>query len=227
MQNQNELGKDVSTVGDIVADGLVQHVDLARFIPKQQKVYLSFSQILQICALTMVVFLGYSLYGNWQRVVISKQIANLQFQSNELVEKMSSGRLKKIQESSNNEGIYAILQAERAKNGLGFSRYFEALADACPNGVWLTAIEIKKRSNAVILSGKAYRANSVMQLVDNLNRNALFSSDPFFIAKIVKDKDQTTTKDKDQTMINQSTKPPVIYSFTLRTPVPVVMEPKT
>lgn len=224
MQNQNELNTN-NMMNDIVTEGLVQHVDLSKFIPRQQKIYLPFNQVLQICVVMLLVISGYSFYGHWQQTVIKKHIVSLQAESNRLVEQMSSSRLKKLQELSGGGVIYAAIKAEHSKNGQGFSNYLSALAAACPNGVWFTSIEIKKRINSVVLSGKAYRANNIMQLVDNLNRDALFSGEPFFLAKIDKVKEQTT-KVNEKTPAAQSTASPVIYSFTVRTEAPAVTEPK-
>ena len=57
--------------------------------------------------------------------------------------------------------------------------------------------------------GKAYRSGSVMQLVDNLNRDELFSAAPFFLAKL--------TEEQEKGAQDQATKPKVIYSFILQT----------
>lgn len=225
MQNQDELNTN-STINDIVTAGLVQHVDLSRFIPRQQKVYLPFNQILQICLIMSLVITAYSFYGHWQQTVIKKHIISLQVQSNELMKQMGSSRLKKLQELASGDIIYAAVKAAYAKNGTGFSNYLSAIAASCPNGVWLTSIEIKRRSNNTILSGKAYHTNNIMQLVENLNRDGLFSSTPFFLERVEKVA-KPVTKVNEKTPAQQLVSP-VIYNFVLRTKVtPVIMETKT
>lgn len=170
----------------IVADKLVQRINLVKFISKPQEVYLSFNQILQACALVVIIFLGYSLYGYWEQVTLNKHITKLRLQSAGLIGKTTSENAKEMQLLAGNDAVYAVLQKQYAKNGLGFSNYLESIAAACPSGVWLTSINIKKRPNVVVLLGKAYYPNNIMQLVGNLNRDSLFSGTPFFFTKIEK-----------------------------------------
>lgn len=207
MINQNELKAD-DVSGRIVTDGLVQRVNLIKFISRQQKIYLSFNQILQICALVIAIFLGCSLYSYWEHKTINEHITNLRSQYADLVKNIGSDRIKKIQEFTNTDAVYSILQTLFLKNGTGFTDYLEAFSVACPNGVWLTSINIKKRKDNIVLLGKAYRPNNIVQMINNLNRAALFQKTPFFLAKIEKTIEPVT---------DDSAVLPVIYSFTLQT----------
>ncbi len=207
MSSQSELGTD-NTFKDIITDGIVQRVNLARFIVKQQNVYLPFKQILQVCALILVLILGYSFYSYWEQAVLSKHIAKLQLQSAELVEKVGSDPVKRMQELVGNDVVYTTLQIQRLKNSPGFSSYLAAIAAACPSGVWLTSININKHGNSAILLGNAYHSNNIMRFVGNLNRDSIFRDTPFFLAKIEKVKGQGIT-------VNNSNLGE-IYSFTLQ-----------
>ena len=127
MPSQNELGVsgDGRGSGDIA---VVQRIDLARFVPKPQKIYLPFNQMLQICVLVLVILFGYSLYGYWQQTTSEKRIAQLRSQSAGLTEKMGSESSKKAQEISSNEAVYPILRIQHASNGAGFSNYLTAFS---------------------------------------------------------------------------------------------------
>lgn len=223
MISQNEL-KAGDTPSTIVAAGLIQRVNLIKFISKQQKIYLSLNQILRICALLIIIFSFYSIHDHWKKAAVNKRIANLKSQYAVLVKSMSSGRMKKIQELESASSVYSVLQTLLLKNGTGFTNYLETFAANCPNGLWLTSINIKKRSDTAILSGKAYQPGSIVQFMDNLNRALLFQKAPFFLAKIEKvvepitDNKKATEPATDITTYN-NIKPTVVYSFTLQTQI--------
>ena len=220
MQNNDGLDQGVA-LGDIDAHDLVQHVDLARFLPKKQKVYLSLARILQICGVALVLVVLTVGYGYGERIAISKHLTRLQFQRDALVGKISSERLKKMQEFSGSEMIYAVLKVQHVNNAPGFSAYLTAISQACPYGVWLTAIEIKKRDHFMVVSGQAYHASDIIQMLDNLNREPLFKANPLFLAKI----DQVKDTSKDKTAEKKTSAAKVLsYSFTLQTQV--IAEPK-
>jgi len=216
MQNQDELAKDRG-LNDLTA-GLVQRVNLVKFVPHQQKVYLSFKQILQICGLALIFVLGSLFYSYGEQITLNKRVAKLQVKRDELVAKISSEQVKKMQELAGSDIIYTILQAEYAKNSPGFSQYLTAIAQACPASVWLASIEVKKRDYALTISGKAYRSADIVQLVDNLNDQTLFSRYPFFLAKISKTKEGTDTgKVKGEEVAPKKMNSKIIYNFTLQT----------
>jgi hypothetical protein len=126
-----------------------------------------------------------------------------------VIKKTTSGGIRKMKELAQDMAIYKTLQNQHTKNGLGFSNYLAAISEAHPSGVWLTSTNIKKRNNSVTLSGKAHYPENIMQLVDNLNHNPIFSDSPFFLAKIEKTRGQIPINDKTQTG--------TIYEFTLQT----------
>ncbi|MEI8055478.1 MAG: PilN domain-containing protein [bacterium] len=176
----------LSVIGEPLESGTQQHINLVKFISKQQVIHLPFKQILQICALTLIIFLGYSLYNYKEQLTLDKHITKLQLQNNEAEKEMNSDRIRKKQELMKSDVIRTVLHAQRSKNSPGFSKYLEAIAAVCPNGVWLTSISINKQNNRTILSGKAYRPGNIVQLVSNLNNEPFFSSVPFTLAKIEK-----------------------------------------
>jgi len=223
MDDQSKIKSD-NNIGDLVTDGITQYVDLARFLPKRQKVYLSLDEILQICAGALIVVMLFLSYGYWERILLNRHIAQLQLQRDALVGQISSDRLKKIQELTGSEAIYAILKTQYAANAPGFSAYLAAISQACPAGVWLTAINIKKNNHITTLTGKGYRSYDIMQMVDNLNRSPLFTKYPFFLLKIDQVKEKAGTKEPQK---NRESKAGY-YTFTLQTQqAQTVMEQKT
>jgi hypothetical protein len=203
MLNQDEFGTN-----DSAASKPVQRINLVRFVSKQQEVYLSFKQILQLCSLVLIIFLGYRIYSFKEQLALNRHIAKLQLQKSELAKEMNSDRIRKMQDLMNSDTIRAVLHTNRSKNGLGFSSYLEEIATACPNGVWLTSININKHNNSTILSGKAYHPNNIIQLLGNLNNQSLFNNTPFFLANIEKTQEQITTDKKTTSKI--------VYSFIMQ-----------
>ena len=218
MINQNDL--KASNISDNApGDTLIQRVNLIKFVARPQTAYLSLSQILQICLLLIVLFFSYSLYGYWQQITIDRHITSLKSQYDILIKNIDSGRLQQIQDFEKDSAFYLILQNLLLKNNPSFTAYLETLATNCPDGLWLTTINIKKRTNTIIISGKSYNPNNIVQLMDNLNRTALFQIKPLFLAKIDKINDQNDQTDKNP-------KSSIIYNFILQTQTPVT-EPKT
>jgi len=209
MLNQNELKTDSVLTNSGAAGELVQRVNLIRFVSKQQEVRLPFKQILQICTLVLIIFLGCSLYSFKERLALNRHIAKLQLQIRESTKEMQSDRIIKMQELMKSGVIRTILHQQRSKNGLGFSNYLATIATVCPDGVWLTSINIDKHSNNTILSGKAYHPTKIVQLVGNLNHEPLFNNAPFFLAKI--------EKIEEQTIADNKTTSKIIYSFVVQT----------
>ena len=163
-----------------------QHINLIKFVSKQQAAYLPFKQALQICALILIIFFGYFLYNCKEQITLNKRIAKLKLEINQVDKELNSDRIKKMQELMKSDAIRTVLRTQRLKNGPGFSKYLEAIAIVCPKGVWLTSINIKKHDNSTVLSGKAYRPDNIVQLVTNLNKEHFFSNTQFFLAKIEK-----------------------------------------
>lgn len=209
MLSQGKLEIDTTLLADNTVGKCTQSINLIRFISKQQEVRLPFKQILQISALMFIVFLGYFLYSYLEQIVLDKRIAKLQLQTRESEKEINSERIRKMQELMKSGVIRTVLHAQRSKNGSGFSNYLETIATACPHGVWLTSINVNKRSNSTILSGKAYRPNNIVQLVNNLNNESLFNNTQFSLTKIEKIEEHITTDDE--------TTAKIIYSFVIQT----------
>ncbi|CAL7964129.1 hypothetical protein GAMM_60220 [Gammaproteobacteria bacterium] len=208
MLSQDKLGTD-NLLTSSTASKLVQRVNLVRFVPKQQEIRLPFKQILQICALILIIFSGLSIHSFKELLALNGRIAKLQLQKSKLAKELNSDRIRNMQEFIKNNEVSTALYTQRSKNGLGFSNYLEAIATACPNGVWLTSININKHNNNTTLSGKAHFPDNVVQLVSNLNNESLFNKTPFSLTKIEKTEEKTTTDDK--------TAPKIIYAFIVQT----------
>lgn len=195
--------------GEIITAGMIQRINLLRFVSKSPKIVLPFIQILQACVFLLIILIGYSLSGCWEKVTLAKHIAQLQSQSKALIEKTGSDRMRKMLEITGNDKLYTALRMQYLKNAPGFSRYLEAIADECPPGVWLTSIEIDKRNNKVLLMGNAYYSSHVTKFIDNLNNEKLFINTSFFLAKIDMVGGKKRTDQADKTL--------PLYQFVLQT----------
>lgn len=89
------------------------------------------------------------------------------------------GNLKAKQE------IVQILKGSKGSTNInGYSNYFLALANTIPDNAWLNRIQIRKGTQDIILSGKAYSSQDAINYVATLNTTKEFKDRRFELAQV-------------------------------------------
>lgn len=81
-------------------------------------------------------------------------------------------RLQNI--SASLERVVALLSDQHSDKNTGFSAYFNALAEQSIKTIWLTAININAETSSIYLQGSTYFPDSLPQLINLLNKEAVF-----------------------------------------------------
>jgi len=81
-------------------------------------------------------------------------------------------RLQNI--SASLERVVALLSDQHSDKNTGFSAYFNALAEQSIKTIWLTAININTETSSIYLQGSTYFPDSLPQLINLLNKEAVF-----------------------------------------------------
>lgn len=84
--------------------------------------------------------------------------------------------------------------------------YFTALSQTIPNGVWLTAIDVRDMSEEIILQGKANNRILIQHFLSNLNHHPIFKGQTLSLVNI----------SQESVKSNAMSQQPLVFSIQLK-----------
>jgi len=87
--------------------------------------------------------------------------------------------------------VVTMLSDQHSDKNTGFSAYFNALAEQSIKTIWLTEISINTETNSIYLQGSTYRPDTLPQLINLLNKEAVFKGRYFADLQMHRSKSNT------------------------------------
>lgn len=187
----------------------MQQVNLLTALPKPEKVFFPFRQIVTVCGGLIVLLMLVALFNIWDIAKVKTRLGTVKNEKTtasqtliQLKQKYPT-ELAQIQIKQKIEALEKELADKKQHLGKihkliqahAFAKYFIALASATPSGAWLTQIIIDNDRDSITLKGKVLNPNVATQFLADLRKTAVFKNTEFTVFRINKSADKNGTID--------------------------------
>lgn len=179
---------------------MTQQVNLFQPIFRQERKLLSFTVLLQACAVVLVVLLLIYAWGWQQTRQMQADLGNLQQRltqrSTQLADltarltamRTDAGLQQQMQsleqEVAARQKVVAALQRVREGYTQGVSSYLEGFARQTPQGIWLTGFMVQAGGEGLVIRGNALAPASVPVFIEQLAKESALKGTRFSAMQI-------------------------------------------